>query len=581
MPGTAALTHPLWPGRGASSRRVWHLAGPRYTAAVTDEESVAAPTGSVDAVAVAQCILGGGELRPGQREAIDAALAGDTIAVLATGTGKSLVYRVAGAVLGGMTVVICPTLALQMDQLAALRERGPAAVAINSSQTKSARRESLDAIARGDVAFALLAPEQTAVREVMDALLRATVNMFVVDEAHCIAAWGHDFRPDYLSLGAVARQLGRPPILALTATASPRTRAEIAQTLELHTPAVIVGEVDRPEIWLGARVVADEQAVDRAVADALRAAGHGEGGQPNRAIVYAQTRARAQRLCDQLATDGMAPQLFHGGLGRAAREGAHRDFHSGATRLIVGTNAFGLGVDRPDVRLVVHADAPGDLDSYYQEAGRAGRDGQPARALLVAHAAGFGVRRYFASGGGPSERLLRAVLSHTDGRTVRIGALAHDVEASPARTRAAVTALLAIGAVTEDRAGVRSRSGPDGRDPGVARAVAAHQERVEQQRSAVDLVRRYTETAGCRRRLILELLGEESLDPCGNCDNCQRGGGDALVDLPFPLGSTVRHRDWGDGVVEQYEADRVTVLFPTVGHKTLSLDLVTARGILA
>ena len=535
------------------------------------------PTRPEVAAAVRQ-LLGDAVLRPGQAEALEAALERDTLAVLATGTGKSLIYRVVGQLLPGATVVVSPTVSLQQDQLVALGEAGPPAALLNSLLPRAEQRAVLDRMASGELEFLLLSPEQLAREEVLDALAATKVSLFAVDEAHCVSSWGHDFRPDYLGLPAAIAALGGPRVLALTATASPRVRSEIVAALRMTDPAVVVGEFDRPGIWLGSRLVTDEPAADAEVLQLLRE--ELADGRPSTAIVYVSSRRRSEELAAAVAGAGLPAAHYHGSMARKQREATHLAFLAGSVPVVVATSAFGLGIDKPDVRLIVHADPPEDLDAYYQQVGRAGRDGDPARAILLSRPGGYGVARYFSAGQGPSARDLKAVLAALGAEPVKPGALAAEAGLSTARLRRAVNALIAVGAVSEQRAGLRRSCAPDRASEAVEQARHAAQQRRVQAETAVELVRRYAETGDCRRRLLLQLLGEEHDEPCGNCDNCDAGTSSTVEEMPFALGQQVEHPEWGSGIVQQYEPGRVVVLFGEVGFRTLALDLVAERGLL-
>jgi ATP-dependent DNA helicase RecQ len=522
-------------------------------------------------------LLGDVELRPGQPEALRAVFDRDTLAVLATGTGKSLIYRVAGQLLPGATVIVSPTVALQKDQLVALSAAGPPAAALNSLLTKAEQRSVLERMAAGGLEFLLLSPEQLARDEVLQALRATKVSLFAVDEAHCVSSWGHDFRPDYLSLPSVIASLGRPRVLALTATASPRVRREIVDTLRMRDPAVIVGEFDRPNIWLGTRLVTDAAAAEAEVLKTLVAELQDV---PGTAIVYVSSRRRSEELAEAVQALGLSAAHYHGSMARKQREATHTAFLDGSLSVVVATNAFGLGIDKPDVRLILHADPPEDLDSYYQEIGRAGRDGEPARAILMSHPNGYGLARYFSAGQGPGADDLAAVLAALDSRPSKLTAVASKAGLSSARTRRAANALINIGAVAEQRSGLRRLCESSEMTQAVQGALHTAEQRRVQAETAVELVRRYAETEDCRRRLLLQLLGEDRTDQCHNCDNCDAGTSTTVDSLPFPLGQRVEHAEWGSGVVQQYEPGRVVVLFDEVGFRTLSLDVIEERGLL-
>jgi len=296
----------------------------------------------------------------------------DVLAVLPTGGGKSAIYELAGMLRTGPTVVVSPLIALQDDQLAHLRAAGLRAIVVNSQQAAGARAAALLASCDSDT-FVFLAPEQLANGETRDTLRRAGPGLFAVDEAHLISQWGHDFRPDYLLLGAQATSLGAPVRLALTATAAPPVRQEIIRRLGLRDPVVVIGDFDRPHLHLSAHHVSTIPDKERELVRAAR-----EFTGPG--IVYAATHASAQAAHDALASAGERVTLYHAGLSGRVRHQAMTAFIGGSARIIAATVAFGMGIDKPDVRWVLHYDPPPSPDSYYQEFGRAGRDGEPSQA---------------------------------------------------------------------------------------------------------------------------------------------------------------------------------------------------------
>ncbi|HEY3523897.1 MAG TPA: RecQ family ATP-dependent DNA helicase, partial [Candidatus Limnocylindrales bacterium] len=338
--------------------------------------------------AAARNALGHEHLRPGQAEAVAAIASGrDTIAILPTGGGKSAVYQLAGLEIDGPTIVVSPLIALQHDQVGALHDLGIAAASLSSAIPESDRRTALDAFDRGDLEFLLLAPEQLAVAETLERLRGSHPSLFVVDEAHCISEWGPDFRPEYARLGEAVEALGRPPVLALTATASPAVRDEIVERLALRDPAIVARGFDRPNIALVVETYADMVAKRRALVErTVDAAAGGATG-----LVYTATRRSAEEAAAALAEAGVAAAPYHAGMGSRRRTEVQDAFMAGGTKVVVATIAFGMGVDKPDVRFVHHLDASDSLDAYHQEIGRAGRDGEPARAVLFFRADDLGL----------------------------------------------------------------------------------------------------------------------------------------------------------------------------------------------
>jgi ATP-dependent DNA helicase RecQ len=535
---------------------------------------------------VARERLGFDELRPGQLESIESVLDGrDTLCVMSTGSGKSAIYQLAGMLIDGPTVVISPLIALQRDQMDAVDARtdGFEAATLNSTLSERRRGELLDDVEDEEIEFVLLAPEQLANEEVLDRLRSSGVSLFVVDEAHCVSQWGHDFRPDYLRVGPAIEALGHPPVLALTATAAPPVRDEILELLGMRRPNVVVRGFDRPNLRLEVQRFHEASKKHGALVERVREVA-GAGGTPG--IVYCATKRAAEELAAELRDLGVRADVYHGGLSAKKRERRQQAFmESDGIDVMVATIAFGMGIDKPDIRFVFHHDVSDSVDSYYQEIGRAGRDGEPAEAVLFYRQQDLGLRRFFASGGVKGDEILQVARALRERRgSVRPIELAEDLPLSDTKIATTVQHLVDAGfAAVDDGGGVRAlRDGVDLREA-VERAAEAEEHRQAFDRSRVEMMRSYAESDGCRRAFLLGYFGERYDPPCGNCDVCDEKGDAVRVNQsagPFRVGDRVTHRSWGAGTVGQIEEDQITVTFDSVGYKTLNLDLVLERGLL-
>lgn len=524
------------------------------------------------------------KLRAVQIEAIEAAVEGrDVLAVWATGSGKSAVYQIAAALRPGLTVVVSPLIALQDDQLARLEDApdAPEGVVLNSSRGERAREQAWRRMRAGRAEYVLLAPEQLAKPEVVADLAALEVSLLVVDEAHCIASWGHDFRPDYLLLGAVAERLGRPPIIALTATASTPVREEIVARLAMADADILLGDLDRPNIRLGVERYTEDREKRTAVVEHV-ASLTGPG------LLYTSTRRDTERYAAELDARGVRALGYHGGLPARERTQVHRRFHEGEVDVVVATSAFGMGIDKPDVRFVVHADVPDSIDAYFQEIGRAGRDGEPAITMLHYRPEDLSLRKYFATKA-PGAGELRRIVEALEGGALRPKPLAEATGLSPRRVTALLALLVDTAAVRLEREGARLRGGVD-RDAAVADALERARERERIDASRIEMLRGYAETRRCRRQLLLGYFGQDLPEPCGACDTCADGSAytyeerEIAASVPddggYAIDEQVTHREWGEGTVMAVDDDRITVFFESRGYKVLSLELLAENGVL-
>ncbi len=403
--------------------------------------------------------------RPGQEEIVRAVLAGkDVLAVMPTGSGKSLGYQLPALLLPGLTLVVSPLIALMKDQVDELNRKGIRAAALHSLAPPPERRWAIAEARRGELSLLYVSPERFASPSFLRDLPGLELSRFAVDEAHCVSEWGHDFRPDYRRLAEAAGLCrradgseGRPPIIAFTATATPEVRDDIVALLGLREPEVFVAGFDRPNIFFDVRRVSGELE-KRALLPEL------VGGR--RALVYAATRKSAERAAEALCAAGARADVYHAGLEEAERSRVQNGFAAGRIRVVCATNAFGMGIDRPDVDAVVHFEIPGSLEAYYQEIGRGGRDGRPAQATLLWNYVDVRTREYFIEKDYDEEDLWRP----------------------------------------------RAPLDPEQRE-----------KKRELDRKKLRRMIAYADSTGCLRAALLGYFGEAGVAPrCGNCGNCAR-----------------------------------------------------------
>ena len=470
--------------------------------------------------------------RPGQEALVRAVLSGrDALGVLPTGGGKSVCYQVPALALGGLTLVITPLVSLMEDQVGRAREAGLRAAHLSAAQATNEKRATLEGAKGGRLDILFVAPERLELNAFRIVLAAVDVRLLAVDEAHCISEWGHDFRPTYRRIGVLRSGL-RCPTLALTATATPAVRVDVIASLALDRPLTVVFSFDRPNLaW---SVLPGGSLRERA-SGAYRILRRS----PGCAVVYAPTRRAVELVRDELASRGLRTEAYHAGLPGDERSRVQAAFMGGRCRCVVATNAFGMGIDKADVRTVVHIHLPGTLESYYQEAGRAGRDGEPAACVAFHDRSDRGLAVRFVDRAHPPLPVLRRVhwqLSRLAGpeRVVRVDPEAHPQHATlfrewlDGRGAGAVAALERVDAVrpilsAEEAGGTAaaaegSQSGRLGvrrrLDPALAGQLRGRA------LGKVNAVQRYALGRGCRRQALLGYFGEDAPERCGSCDRC-------------------------------------------------------------
>jgi ATP-dependent DNA helicase RecQ len=517
------------------------------------------------------------DLRPGQEEVIQLILDGhDVLSIMPTGAGKSAIYQMCGLLLDGPTIVVSPLIALQKDQVESIEDKNlPEAALVNSTQRVGQRREAFEKLEGGELEFLFLSPEQLANEETFAKVKENPPSLFVIDEAHCLSEWGHDFRPDYGRLGSVIEQLKpRPRVLALTATAAPSVRDDIVQRLGLKDQRTIVWGFERENIHLDVETCPDEETKTRVFLQRVI-----DLEKP--AICYVATQARAEELSSLLREQNVNAGFYHGGMKKAERDAAQNAFMTDAMDVIVATNAFGMGVDKPDVRTVIHYDISESVDAYYQEVGRAGRDGKPANAILLYRPEDVGMRRAMAAGGKLTEDQLEQVAEAVNGRTaaVHVKEVAEATDLKPGKVAQALNRLEEVGAVKILPGGeVKPAAKALDVEAAAEEAAREHESYRQYRIGRVQLMKDYAETRDCRRRYILNYFGEPYPRACAHCDNCDAGTVEQVEeeesDLPFPIKGRVKHKKFGEGVVMRYDGDKVVVQFDTEGEKSMVTKVV-------
>lgn len=475
--------------------------------------------------------LGVKAYRAGQRELIDAVLSGkNALGILPTGGGKSLCYQLPAFFLPHAILVVSPLISLMQDQYEKLRTRKIAAAHLNSTLTATEERETRDNIRHEEPELIYISPERLENPEYLRMLQQAGVSLIVVDEAHCVSQWGHDFRPAYLAIRDAIRTLGRPPILALTATATPDVLTDILKQLDIEDAVVVNHGIERPNLFFEVfRTVNEDEKFERLMT-IMQATDDGSG------LVYVPTIRQANALYDRLIRQDLHVGLYHGKMKAGDRERTQRAFMDDDYQFIVATKAFGLGIDKDNIRAVVHYAFPDSLESYVQEAGRAGRDGKPARAILLYRLEDRRVQAYFLGGKYPhreeSLRVYRAInqlsMEAAAANGITLASVIQTTGLHQNRVKVIVALLEATGIVTRGRRLRKVRNFSSEEE--FQAFLEEYEQRHVNDRDRLDSMMRYGQTTMCRVRFLTRYFGNEIAKDCKHCDNCRDGQTESTID---------------------------------------------------